>query len=473
MMLRHLSVARRCFAAAAATAQPQRVAKLVARTGAMSRREADAALHAGRITVNNMIASLGDRAPLAARIKLDGRALPTASRVPQVWLVYKMKGEAVAKAERGEKIASVFSRVRLQPHVCAVGRLDVQSEGLLVLTSCGELARAMELPQNELTRTYEVIVHGRVTPSKIAALRRGVRVEGVKYAPMHVTVADARDNRATLELKCREGKNRMIRRICDHLRLRVSRLRRVAFGPYSLRKHLPERMAIVEARIPPMLQRLVDAPAMLEEDAATPRPSARRPRRQPEGLSSRDALIQAMHAEDDDEAAAPPPRSARSPRRQSGPTLSWTPRGSSAPAAPAPRRSDGGFRAAPNSSTRSPARRSSPGAAPSRRSAAAVEIPGQEAWRRTRLQRRGNPTRERGASAPATAPRRSSRGRAGDAAAKRSKRGRSSTRSSSPVHEWQVRLNVLQHNIKPAPHPAPPRAAAGPRGLWLWPCSGP
>lgn len=435
-MLRHLSVARRCFAATAATAQPQRVAKLVARTGAMSRREADAALNEGRITVDNMIASLGDRAPQSARIKLDGRALPTASKVPQVWLVYKMKGEAVAKAERGEKIASVFSRVRLQPHVCAVGRLDVQSEGLLVLTSCGELARAMELPQNELTRTYEVIVHGRVTPSKIAALRRGVRVEGVKYAPMHVTVADARDNRATLELKCREGKNRMIRRICDHLRLRVSRLRRVAFGPYSLRKHLPERMAIVEARIPPMLQRIVDAPAMLDEGeafAATPRPSARRPRRQPEDLS-RDALIQAMHDEDE-KAAAPRPRAARSPRQQSGPTLSWTRRGSAAPSTSTPRRSDGGFRAAPNSSTGSPSRRSSRGPAPiaaSRQSA--VEIPGQESWRRSRLQRRGNPL-ARAASAPAAAPRRSSRGRAGDAAAKRSKRGRSSTRSSSPVHE--------------------------------------
>ena len=92
----------------------------------------------------------------------------------------------------------------------------------------------------------------------LAAMRRGVRVAGVKYAPMRVLVSDARDNRATLELQCREGKNRMIRRICDHLRLRVSRLRRVAFGPFSLRKHLPDRFAVVEARVPASLRRLVD-----------------------------------------------------------------------------------------------------------------------------------------------------------------------------------------------------------------------
>ena len=91
----------------------------------MSRREADAALDAGRITVNNVVASLGDKAPPDARLKLDGRALKAAPTAPRVWLAYKHKGEQVAKAERGEKIPSVFSRVRLQPHVCAVGRLDV------------------------------------------------------------------------------------------------------------------------------------------------------------------------------------------------------------------------------------------------------------------------------------------------------------------------------------------------------------
>ena len=107
-MLRHLYAARRC----ATTAQHhQRVAKLVARTGAMSRREADAALDAGRITVDDVTMKLGARAPTDARIKLDGRVLKAAPTAPRVWLAYKHKGEQVAKAERGEKIPSVFSTV--------------------------------------------------------------------------------------------------------------------------------------------------------------------------------------------------------------------------------------------------------------------------------------------------------------------------------------------------------------------------
>ena len=123
-MLRGLHVARRCVATTTAhrclatTAQHhQRVAKLVARTGAMSRREADAALDAGRITVNNVVASLGDKAPPDARLKLDGRALKAAPTAPRVWLAYKHKGEQVAKAERGEKIPSVFSRAVSYTHL--------------------------------------------------------------------------------------------------------------------------------------------------------------------------------------------------------------------------------------------------------------------------------------------------------------------------------------------------------------------
>ena len=111
----------------------------------------------------------------------------------------------------------------------------------------------MELPSNELRRTYEVIVRPRHRVEGRGDAPR--RVAGVKYAPMRVLVSDARDNRATLELQCREGKNRMIRRICDHLRLRVSRLRRVAFGALLAAEARPS--AVVEARVPASLRQLV------------------------------------------------------------------------------------------------------------------------------------------------------------------------------------------------------------------------
>ena len=112
---------------------------------------------------------------------------------------YKRRGEAVAKESARDGAPSVFARLNLAPHACAVGRLDVNSEGLLVITSDGALARAMEHPEiGGLERRYEVLVHGRVTPSKVAAFRRGVAVKGVRYKPMATRVVDSRPNRATL-----------------------------------------------------------------------------------------------------------------------------------------------------------------------------------------------------------------------------------------------------------------------------------
>ena len=156
---------------------------------------------------------------------------------------------------------SVFSRLNLGRHACAVGRLDVNSEGLLVLTSCGMLARAMEHPDlGGLKRVYDVTVNGFVTPNKIAAMRRGVTVYKVRYQPLTVAIRDARPKRATLTLTCREGKNRMIRRICDHLRLRVSRLRRVGFGPFRVGQ-LPDQNTVVRVPVPRRLRAFLSGAA--------------------------------------------------------------------------------------------------------------------------------------------------------------------------------------------------------------------
>ena len=239
-----------------------RVSRLIAQRGAMSRRQADAAIAQGRVTVDASPARVGDVASSDADIVVDGRHVrASGASDPIIWLAYKKRGEAVERERSSGRDGppSVFSRLNLGRHACAVGRLDVNSEGLLVLTSCGMLARAMEHPDlGGLKRVYDVTVNGFVTPNKIAAMRRGVTVDKVRYKPLTVAIRDARPKRATLTLTCREGKNRMIRRICDHLRLRVSRLRRVAFGPFSLRRHLPDRFAVVEARVPASLRRLVD-----------------------------------------------------------------------------------------------------------------------------------------------------------------------------------------------------------------------
>jgi len=139
--------------------------------------------------------------------------------------------------------------------------LDVASEGLLVVTSDGALARAMEHPElGGLSRRYEVVVHGRVTPAKVAALRKGLTVNGVRYKGMGVRVTDAREKRATLQLTCREGKNRMIRKLCDHLRLRVSRLKRTGFGPFKL-DALPNANTVLRVPLPRSLRRFLEPPS--------------------------------------------------------------------------------------------------------------------------------------------------------------------------------------------------------------------
>ena len=262
--LRALAVrAARPFARAASSgssgaATTMRVARVVARSGLMSRRQADAALAEGRVRVDGAPASVGDVCAPDARVTVDGRR--AAAAPARVWLAYKKRGEAVARDDgSGGGPPSVFRRLGLGRHVVAVGRLDVQSEGLLVLTTCGALARAMEHPRiGALERTYDVKVNGLVTPSKIAAMRRGVTVDRVRYAPLRVAVSDAREKRATLTLTCAEGKNRMIRRICDHLRLRVSRLVRTRFGPFSVAA-LPDRNHVREVRVPRSLRAYVGA----------------------------------------------------------------------------------------------------------------------------------------------------------------------------------------------------------------------
>jgi 23S rRNA pseudouridine2605 synthase len=244
--------------------ETMRVSRLIAQRGAMSRRQADVAIAQGRVTVDASPARVGDVASSDAAIVVDGRHVrASGASDPIIWLAYKKRGEAVERERSSGRDGppSVFSRLNLGRHACAVGRLDVNSEGLLVLTSCGMLARAMEHPDlGGLKRVYDVTVNGFVTPNKIAAMRRGVTVDKVRYQPLTVAIRDARPKRATLTLTCREGKNRMIRRICDHLRLRVSRLRRVGFGPFRVGQ-LPDQNTVVRVPVPRRLRAFLSGAA--------------------------------------------------------------------------------------------------------------------------------------------------------------------------------------------------------------------
>jgi 23S rRNA pseudouridine2605 synthase len=212
----------------------ERLAKVIARAGICSRRDAEKLVEAGRVTVN------GHRvlppAPLVApgdTVTVDGKPLPD-REPPRVWRYHKPTG-LVTSHKDPQGRPTVFERLPTTlPRVISVGRLDLNSEGLLLLTNDGELARELEHPSRGWVRRYRVRVHGRPDPVKLAGLEKGVTVDGVNYGPIRAHLERQVGANAWISVSLREGKNREVRRVMEHLGLAVNRLLRVSYGPFQL-----------------------------------------------------------------------------------------------------------------------------------------------------------------------------------------------------------------------------------------------
>ena len=218
----------------------ERIAKVIARAGLCSRRDAEAWILAGRVTVDGRaLASPAATVTAESRIEVDGEPL-RAAEVARLFRYHKPRGE-ITTARDPQGRTTVFDHLppalgRLQ----AVGRLDINSEGLLLLTNDGAMKRQLELPSSGWLRKYRVRVQGRVRPERLAALAKGLTVEGVDYGPVEASLDRQSGTNAWLTVGLREGKNREVRKICAHLGLAVNRLIRIAYGPFSLGK-LPKR----------------------------------------------------------------------------------------------------------------------------------------------------------------------------------------------------------------------------------------
>lgn len=224
----------------AAAGQGERIAKVIARAGLCSRRDAEAWIAAGRVSLDGeVLDSPATLVTAASRIEVDGVALP-AAEPPRLWRYHKPRGElTTARDPQGR--ATVFDHLpEGLPRLQAVGRLDINSEGLLLMTNDGALKRQLELPASGWLRRYRVRVRGRVNPARLEALEKGVRVDGVDYGPVEARLDQQTGANAWLTMGLREGKNREVRKICAHLGLTVNRLIRVSYGPFSLGK-LPNR----------------------------------------------------------------------------------------------------------------------------------------------------------------------------------------------------------------------------------------
>ncbi|WP_334060727.1 pseudouridine synthase [Limimaricola cinnabarinus] len=231
------------------TPEGDRIAKVLARAGVASRREAERMIEDGRVKVNGTrIFSPALNVTQKDRITVDGAPL-AAPEPARLWLYHKPAGLVTsASDEKGRK--TVFDELPDDlPRVMSVGRLDLNSEGLLLLTNDGELKRRLELPSTGWLRRYRVRINGSVSEEKLDRLRRGISVEGVDYQPMQVTFDRQQGANAWLTIGLREGKNREIRRVMAALEVTVNRLIRVSYGPFQIGNLQPGEVEEIRPKV--------------------------------------------------------------------------------------------------------------------------------------------------------------------------------------------------------------------------------
>src|SRR5882724_1063795 len=227
----------------------ERIAKVIARAGLASRREAEAWIAAGRVTVNGAkIASPALNVTPSDKIEVRGKPLPDAERT-RLFLYHKPRGLVTTSSDPQGRPTIFAALPKNLPRLISIGRLDLATEGLLLLTNDGGLARVLELPATGWLRRYRVRAYGKVMQPQLDALRDGVTVDGINYGPIEALLDREQTSNVWITFAIREGKNREVRNVLRHLGLQVARLIRVSFGPFQLGE-LPEgEIAEVPTRI--------------------------------------------------------------------------------------------------------------------------------------------------------------------------------------------------------------------------------
>ncbi len=249
-----------------------RIAKVLSRAGVASRREAERMIALGEVAVNGKVID-SPALNVTARDRITVRGAPLAAAEPaRLWLYYKPEGLVTsASDEKGRP--TVFENLPPDlPRVMSVGRLDLNSEGLLLLTNDGDLKRRLELPSTGWLRKYRVRIKGNPTDPDLEPLRRGITVDGERFQPMIVVLDRHQGANAWLTVGLREGKNREIRRALNEIGVTVNRLIRISYGPFRLGELEPG--AVEEVRPKVLREQLgFDAPTADERQtrAASPK----------------------------------------------------------------------------------------------------------------------------------------------------------------------------------------------------------
>ena len=273
----------------ASSDKPERIAKRIARAGICSRREAETYIADGRVKVNGeLLESPAFTVTEKDIVEVDNVRLNKAEP-PRLWRYHKPRGLVVSnRDEKGRD--TIFTHLPASlPRVISVGRLDIDSEGLLLLTNDGDLARHLELPATGWTRKYRVRVHGRVEEKKLEEIAEGVVVDGVQYGPVLARLDTQKNSNAWLTIAIKEGRNREVRNIMEHLGYPVTRLLRLSYGPFLLGRleagGVDEVKPSVLAEQLGMTAEAIGHPGLPEPKSSTlrlkPKSSARRQRSDP------------------------------------------------------------------------------------------------------------------------------------------------------------------------------------------------
>ena len=216
-------------------AKPEnRIAKVMARAGVASRREAETLIEAGRVSVNgSVIKSPALNVKPSDRIAIDGKPMQEKERT-RLFLFHKPRGLVTTSADTHDRPTIFGGLPDSMPRVVSIGRLDINTEGLLLLTNDGGLARALELPATGWLRRYRVRAFGKVTQEQLDSLKNGIEIDGIRYGAIEAKLEREQGANVWITFAMREGKNREIRNVLGHLGLAVNRLIRVSYGPFQL-----------------------------------------------------------------------------------------------------------------------------------------------------------------------------------------------------------------------------------------------
>ena len=212
----------------------ERIAKTLARAGVCSRRDAERLIEDGRVSVNGKkLDTAAFKVTQKDLIKVDGKKIDAADRT-RMWRYHKPQGLVTTHRDPQDR-PTVFDHLPEDlPRVISIGRLDLNSEGLLLLTNDGEVARALELPSTGWVRRYRARAFGRTTQEQLDELRDGIEVDGVRYGAIHAKLEQGERANVWIAVSLTEGKNREVRRVLEAIGLKVNRLIRIGYGPFQL-----------------------------------------------------------------------------------------------------------------------------------------------------------------------------------------------------------------------------------------------